>query len=256
MIEKSVIFEKEGKIGKIIINRPKQLNALDIETLELLDKYLEDIADEDVRVLIITGSGNKSFVAGADINVMVNMNPDEAKKYSNYGQMVSNKIENLPLAVIAAINGYALGGGCELAMACDIRICSSTAKFSLPELGLGVIPGFGGTQRMPRLLGNGIAKELMFTSRMISAEEALQIGLVNYMVSPEELMSKVNEIADRISNNSSFAIKVCKNSINLGTEMDLDKALQYETCLFSLCFAEADQKEGMNAFIEKRKPNF
>lgn len=256
MSEESVLFEKTGNISIITINRPKSLNALDIETLSLLDKCLDKAVESDTRVLIITGSGNKSFVAGADITTMVNMSIEEAINYSNFGQNIFKKIENLPFAVIAAINGYALGGGCELALACDIIISSDNAKFSLPELSLGVIPGFGGTQRMSRLIGNGIAKELMFTSKMITADEALKVGLINHVVPQEDLLEKCVELSNQILKNSSVAIKMCKSSINEGSEMDLDKALKYETYLFALCFTEDDQREGMNAFIEKRKAKF
>lgn len=253
MLEQSVLIEKAGQLCKIIINRPKFLNALDIETLKLLDKSLDELINEDIKVLIITGSGSKAFVAGADIKAMVNMNAIQAREYSILGQRVLSKIENLPFAVIAAVNGYALGGGCELAMACDIRVCSDNASFSLPELGLGVIPGFGGTQRMPRLLGVGVAKELLYTSRMISSEEALRYGLVNYIVTQEKLMDKCNELVCSIMSNSSFAVKMCKSSVNDGIEMNLSNALQNETNLFALCFDEENQKERMKVFLDRRK---
>lgn len=212
MLEQAVLFKKNGQIGKITINRPDSLNALDMKTFEELDRCVTELKEENIRVLIITGSGNKSFVAGADINALAEMNSNQAREYSVFGQKVFEKIENLPLAVIAAINGYALGGGCELALACDIRICSDNAKFSLPELSIGVIPGLGGTQRMPRLLGIVKAKELMFTSRMIMAAEALNIGLVNYVVTQEELINKCNEVANQILKNSGVAIRMCKSS--------------------------------------------
>ncbi|MDN5323359.1 MAG: enoyl-CoA hydratase [Clostridia bacterium] len=254
---KNVLFENQEGIGIITINRPKALNALNIDVFNELSPLLDEIAkDNSIRVVIITGSGEKSFVAGADITYMLPMSSPEGKAWGEVGQGVFNKIEKLPQPVIAAINGFALGGGCELAMACDIRIASEKAKFGQPEVGLGIIPGFAGTQRLPRLVGKGRAKELLFTGDMIDAHEAYRIGLVNKVVSPEELMDAAKGMAKKIMKHAPYAVQLCKEAVNVGMEVDLETGSKYEGALFGVTCATEDKKEGMTAFVEKRKPNF
>jgi enoyl-CoA hydratase len=208
-----------------------------------------------VRVVVLTGEG-KAFVAGADIAYMSNLNPDQAKKFSEDGSRLFRKIETLNKVVIAAVNGFALGGGCELAMACDFRIASVKAKFGQPEVGLGIIPGFSGTQRMARLIGLGRAKELIFTGEHIDAQEAYRIGLVNKVTEKENLLEETYIIAEKIKSNSRVAVKYAKESMNRGIETDIETGIAYENNIFGLCFASQDQKEGMNAFMEKRHPDF
>lgn len=253
----NILFEINDGIGVVTINRPKVLNALNGATLTEINTLFTEIAkDDSVKVVIVTGSGEKSFVAGADIAEMQNMTAIEARSWGKLGHSAFNKIENLPQPVIAAVNGFALGGGCELAMACDIRIASEKAKFGQPEAGLGIPPGFGGTQRLPRLVGKGRAKELIFTTDLIDAQEAYRIGLVNKVVKPEELITAAHELAKKIMQRGQVAVQLCKASINEGLDMDLDSGLAYEAEVFGLCFATEDQKEGMTAFLEKRKPAF
>ncbi|MCM0759471.1 short-chain-enoyl-CoA hydratase [Sporomusa sphaeroides DSM 2875] len=241
----------------ITLNRPKALNALNSELLTELNGLLDEIAQDDsVKVVIITGSGDKAFVAGADIAEMQNISPLEGRAFGKFGQAIFNKLENIPQPVIAAVNGFALGGGCELAMACDIRIASDKAKFGQPEVGLGIVPGFGGTQRLPRLIGKGRAKELLYTADMINAEEAYRIGLVNRIVAADELLSTAKELAEKIMARAQAAVRLCKAAVNTGMDTDLESGIAYESEVFGLCFATADQKEGMSAFIGKRKPNF
>jgi len=253
----NLLFEKEGGIGIVTINRPKALNALNAATIYELDRMADQLAkDDEVKVVIITGGGEKAFVAGADITEMQPMSPIEGRNWGKLGQAVFNKIENLPKPVIAAVNGFALGGGNELAMACDIRIASDNAKFGQPEVSLGIPPGFAGTQRLPRLVGKGRAKELLFTGDTIDAAEALRIGLANKVVAPEELMNAAKAMAKRIMSRAPVAVQICKSAVNEGLDVDLDSAVAYEAEVFGLCFATADQKEGMAAFVEKRKPNF
>ncbi|MBP2657333.1 MAG: crt 2 [Firmicutes bacterium] len=253
----TLIYEKTGDIGVITINRPKALNALNIETLNELDSLMTGIAkDTMVKAVIICGSGDKAFVAGADITAMQKMSAIEARNFAKLGQMIFNKIENLPQPVIAAINGFALGGGCELAMACDIRIASDKAKFGQPEVILGVTPGFAGTQRLSRLVGKGIAKELLFVGDQIDAIEAYRLGLVNRIVPAESLIDTAMAMAKKIVSRAPVAVQLCKAAVNEGMDMDLDSATAYEAEIFGLCFATEDQKEGMAAFVEKRKANF
>lgn len=252
-----ITVEKEGKTAVITINRPQALNALNAQVLTELQSALNDIEnDANVGAVIITGAGEKAFVAGADIAYMKDMSPLEAKKFSLLGQAVLNKIETMPLPVIAAVNGFALGGGCELAMACDFRIASEDARFGQPEVGLGVIPGFAGTQRLPRLVGKGMAKQLIFTGEMIPAGRAKEIGLVNEVVPKNELLSRAKELANRITANGPIAVRLAKEAINQGLEMDLDRAGALEADLFAICFSTSDQREGMGAFVEKRKAQF
>ncbi|HML33539.1 short-chain-enoyl-CoA hydratase [Sporomusa sphaeroides] len=253
----NVLYQTDNGIGMITLNRPKALNALNSELLTELNGLLDEIAQDDsVKVVIITGSGDKAFVAGADIAEMQNISPLEGRAFGKFGQAIFNKLENIPQPVIAAVNGFALGGGCELAMACDIRIASDKAKFGQPEVGLGIVPGFGGTQRLPRLIGKGRAKELLYTADMINAEEAYRIGLVNRIVAADELLSTAKELAEKIMARAQAAVRLCKAAVNTGMDTDLESGIAYEAEVFGLCFATADQKEGMSAFIGKRKPNF
>lgn len=253
---KNLIVEKSDKICKISFNRPKALNALNTKVLEELDKLLDEIEkDDETFVVVFTGEG-KAFVAGADIGEMKDKNLIEGKKFAQLGHKVFRKIELLEKPVIAAVNGYALGGGCELAMSCDIRIAGEKAKFGQPEVGLGITPGFGGTQRLSRLVGSAKAKELIFTADTISAQEAEKIGLVNKVVSQEELISETMNMANKITSKGQVAVRFSKNAINRGIETDIDTALDIEINLFGMCFATEDQKEGMKAFTEKRKAEF
>ncbi|WP_416044731.1 short-chain-enoyl-CoA hydratase [Clostridium tyrobutyricum] len=253
----NVILKEENGIAEVIINRPKALNALNSETLKELGSIIDDIhVNDNIKAVIITGSGEKSFVAGADIAQMSKLNSIEATKFSRLAQNVFSKIENLPKLVIAAVNGFALGGGCELAMACDIRFASKKAKFGQPEVNLGILPSFGGTQRLPRLVGKGIAKELIFSTDMISANEAYRIGLANKVYEPEELLTKAKEFAQKVMTKSPVGVRLAKASINNGLDVDLEAGLKYEANSFGLCFSTEDQKEGMKAFLEKRKANF
>jgi enoyl-CoA hydratase len=253
---KNLIVEKSDKICKISFNRPKALNALNTEVLEELDKLLDEIEkDDQIFVVVFTGEG-KAFVAGADIGEMKDKNLIEGKKFAQLGHKVFRKIELLEKPVIAAVNGYAFGGGCELAMSCDIRIAGEKAKFGQPEVGLGITPGFGGTQRLSRLVGSAKAKELIFTADTISAQEAEKIGLVNKVVSQEELIRETMNMANKIATKGQVAVRFSKNAINRGIETDIDTALDIEINLFGMCFATEDQKEGMKAFTEKRKAEF
>jgi len=253
---KNLLIEKNDGICTVKINNPKSLNALNAEILSELEFVFDEIKeDEKVKVVVLTGEG-KSFVAGADIAYMKNLNVAEAKKFGEDGSRIFRKIEILNKPVIAAVNGFALGGGCELSLSCDIRIASAKAKFGQPEVGLGITPGFSGTQRLPRLVGTGIAKELIFTGNVINAEEALRIGLVNKVTEPDNLMEEVYILAKKIKSNSTVAVKYCKEAINKGIETDIETGMSYESNIFALCFASEDQKEGMTAFVEKRAANF
>lgn len=253
----NILLEIDSGLAQITINRPKELNALNRATMLELDDAIKSLVDDQsVGALIITGGGEKAFVAGADISEMVDMGPLQAKEWSRLGQQVFSRIENFPRPVIAAINGFALGGGCELAMACDIRLASEKAKFGQPEVNLGIIPGFAGTQRLTRLVGKGQAKIIIFSGDIISAEEALRIGLVDKVVAAEELMSFAKTLASKIMTKAPLAIGQAKTAINKGIEMDSELAFVFEAETFGMCFTSADQKEGMRAFLEKRKPTF
>lgn len=236
------------------ISAPKSLNALNSTVLRELDDCVSHL--EGTRVLIITGDGEKSFVAGADISEMAHLNEEQGHEFGRLGAQVFRKIELLPFPVIAAVNGFALGGGCELAMACDIRIASVKAKFGQPEVGLGIIPGFSGTYRLPKLIGQGYAKEMIYTGKVIRADEALRIGLVNATYEPEQLMPAALEMAQKMLANAPIAIGLAKQSINEGYDLDADAAIALENDLFGRCFATTDQKEGMDAFLNKRKATF
>lgn len=254
---KNVIFEKEVNVAIVTINRPKALNALNSQTLNDLDKVLNVLEnDNTVYAIILTGAGEKAFVAGADISEMKDLNENQGKEFSLLGNKIFRRFENLNKPVIAAINGFALGGGCELAMACDIRVASEKAKFAQPETSLGITPGFGGTQRLPRIVGEGKAKELIFTGDIIKANEALKIGLVNKVVTPEILMDEAKSLANKIASNAPIAISLCKDAINRGIQVNIDKAIEIEVEDFGKCFSTEDQKEGMTAFMERRSKNF
>lgn len=256
-MEKLIQCQLHEQVAVLTIDRPKALNALNNEVLHQLGEALEQLEqDKAVRVIIITGAGSKAFVAGADIATMQPMTPEQGKAFSVYGQSVMDRITKMSAIVIAAVNGFALGGGCELAMACDFRIAATNAKFAIPEVSLGVIPGFGGTQRLPRLVGVGRAMELMATGGQINAEEAYRMGLVNHVLSQEELMDYCLSLAQKIAANSFAAVALGKQSIHAATELDLSRGLAYESSQFGLTFANPDQREGMNAFLEKRKANF
>ena len=247
----------KGRVAEVTIKRPKALNALNYETLKEMETLFNELSERtDIRVVILTGAGDKAFVAGADISQMKDMNAIEGRNFARLGQKVFALIENLPQVVIAAVNGFALGVGCELAMACDIRLASTKAKFGQPEVSLGIPPGFAGTQRLPRLVGKGLAKELIFTGKMIDVYEAYRIGLVNKIYEPEVLMDKAREMAEVIISRGPCAVSLAKSAINNGLNMDDQSAYAYEAEVFGLCFATDDQKEGMNAFLEKRKPQF
>jgi enoyl-CoA hydratase len=253
----NIILEIENSIAVITINRPKALNALNLATLAELAQVLDEAEEnKNIAAFIITGQGEKAFVAGADIAYMKDLNPIEAREYAILGQKLMHRIQHYSKPVIAAVNGFALGGGCELAMSCDIRIASENAKFGQPEVVLGVTPGFSGTQRLPRLVGKGIALQLMMTGEQISAQRAFEIGLVNEVIPISELISRAKTIAARILANSPFAVRLVKEAVNNGLEIDVNRAIALEADLFALCFASPEQKEGMAAFLEKRKPIF
>ena len=251
-----VDFEQRGPIGVITMNRPEALNALNDQVLKDLDAVLDAAeANDEVLVLILTGAG-RSFVAGADIGQMKDFTPVQAKQFGMYGNSVFLKLENFPKPVIAAVNGFALGGGCELSMACDIRLASEKAKFGQPEVTLGITPGFSGTQRLPRRVGVAKAQELIFSGKMIKADEAEKIGLVNAVFAPEELMNGAVEMAKSFTKNAPIAVKYSKACIDRGMQMDIDDGIALENEMFGMCYATEDQKEGMTAFLEKRSATF
>jgi enoyl-CoA hydratase len=248
-------IERNDGITVMKISAPKSLNALNSTILKEIDDFVGHL-DATTRVLIITGDGEKSFVAGADISEMAHLDEPQGYEFGRLGAQVFRRIETLPIPVIAAVNGFALGGGCELAMSCDIRIASSKAKFGQPEVGLGIIPGFSGTYRLPKLIGQGYAKEMIYTGKVIRSDEALRIGLVNAVYEPEELMDKAMEMAQMMLKNAPVAISLAKQSINEGYDLDAEQAIGLENQLFGKCFATSDQKEGMDAFLNKRKADF
>jgi enoyl-CoA hydratase len=253
----NILLTKGGGIATLTVNRPKSLNALNRETLEELLRCCRELAeDQEVRVVIITGTGEKAFIAGADISAMQPLDALAAREFGRLGHRVMAAIESLPQPVIAAINGFALGGGCELALACDIRLAADNARFGQPEVNLGVVPGFGGTQRLPRLIGKGPACELLFSGEMIDAAEALRLGLVNRVVPRAELQTVAVALAEKIASRGPLAVRLCKEAVNKGLEMGLAEACAHEAELFALCFASAEQKEGMAAFLEKRPARF
>jgi enoyl-CoA hydratase/carnithine racemase len=253
----NVLYEKKGAIAYVTVNRPKVLNALNTPTWTDLRTAFEDAQnDAAVRGVILTGAGNKAFIAGADISELAHVAAFEAEQSSRFGQEVLDLIENLGKPVIAAVNGFALGGGCETAMACTIRIAVDTAKFGQPEVTLGLVPGGGGTQRLPRLVGKGRALQLILSGEMISAQEAYRIGLVNEIVQPTDLISRAEAILKKIAANAPIAVKLALEAADKGLEMGQSEGLLLEASYFGLCAATEDKKEGTTAFLEKRAPQF
>jgi enoyl-CoA hydratase len=253
----TILLTVEENIAVITINRPKFLNALNTEVFFELSEVLDSIEkDDSIRAVVLTGSGEKAFVAGADISEMQHKNVLEAREFSALGNRIMLKLENLNKPVIAAVNGFALGGGCELAMACDIRIAGNRAKFGQPEVGLGIIAGFGGTQRLSRLVGSGIAKEILFTGEMINAERAYEIGLVNRVVDASEVVEEAKKMAKTIASKSPLGIVFTKKAVNEGSNLDIERAVSLEAELFGSLFSTNDQTEGMTAFLEKRQAVF
>ena len=257
MALENVLYEKKGAIAYVTLNRPKVLNALNQRTWEDLREAFENARDDsDVRGVILTGAGDKAFIAGADINELAAISAVEAERSSTYGQGVLNLVENLGKPVIAAVNGFALGGGCETAMACTIRVAAEHAKFGQPEVKLGVIPGGGGTQRLPRLVGKGRALQLILSGEMISAQEAYRIGLVNEVVPPAELITRAEGILKQILANAPLAVKYSLEAVNKGLETSQAEGLSLEASLFGLCAGTEDKKEGTQAFLQKRIAQF
>jgi enoyl-CoA hydratase/carnithine racemase len=257
MTFENILFEKKNGVGYVTVNRPKALNALNMATMEELRSAFTDIQqDPAVSTAILTGAGEKAFVAGADINELAQQDAVSGKAFALRGQSVLNLIENLGKPVIACINGFALGGGCELALACTMRLASDNAKLGQPEVKLGIIPGYGGSQRLPRLVGKGLAMQMVLTGEMISAQEALRIGLVNEIVPPTELIPRAEAIAAKIAANGPLAVQYTLEAVNRGSEMPLAEALVLEASLFGVCCATTDKKEGTAAFLEKRPANF
>jgi enoyl-CoA hydratase len=248
-----ITYEQQGLVGVITINRPKALNALNTSVLKELDETLDGINLDSVRAIILTGAGEKSFVAGADIGEMSSLTKAEGEDFGKKGNDIFRRVETFPIPVIAAINGFALGGGCEIAMSCDIRLCSENAVFGQPEVGLGITPGFGGTQRLARIVGVGKAKEMIYAAYNIKADEAHRIGLVNAVYPQAELMEQALKMANKIAKNAPIAVRASKKAINDGLQVDMDKAIEIEEKLFGSCFETEDQQEGMKAFLEKRK---
>jgi enoyl-CoA hydratase len=253
----TLLVNIDNGIAVVSINRPKALNALNSTVFKELGAAFDEMENDDrVRVVILTGEGDKAFAAGADITEMMRCSVIEAKGFALVANRTQGKVEVFPKPVIAAIHGFALGGGCELAMACDIRIASTTAKFGQPEINLAIIPGGGGTQRLPRLIGLGRAKELVYTGGIINAERAYELGLVNKVVPPEKVMEEAQKMASKMVTKSLPILRLAKEAMNCGANLDLDRALQFEMECFASCFGTDDQTEGMSAFTEKRTPSF
>jgi enoyl-CoA hydratase len=247
---------ERGDVAVLTIDRQEKLNALDPQVVEEIGQALLELEAEGPRAVVVTGAGESSFVAGADISAMSEMDPLEAKRFSEIGHAAMALLDRSPIPTIAAVNGYALGGGCEVAIACDIRIAAENAIFGFPEVGLGILPGMGGTQRLPRLIGPALAKELIFTGRRIGAEEAREIGLVNRVVPQGEALNVAREVAAQIARNGPLAVRYAKAAANRSADVDLVSGLEYEADQFALLFATEDAREGMGAFAEKRKPEF
>lgn len=257
LVYENVILEREAGLAILYINRPLAMNALNTDTLQEIKSAVLDVKeDTGIYVLIITGMGEKAFVAGADISYMQNLSAIEGRIFGMLGQDVFRTIETLEKPVIAAVNGFALGGGCELAMACDVRLASEMAKFGQPEVSLGITPGFGGTQRLARLIGEGRAKELIYSAAVINAEEAYRMGLVNHVYPAASLLEEARKLARKMIANAPLAVRLSKAAINRGMQSDIDTAMAIEADLFGMCFSTIDQKEGMQAFLSKRKPTF
>ena len=248
-----VRYEPKGDVAYLVIDRPEALNALNAQVLADLDAALDAVDTELIRCLIVRGAGDKAFVAGADIAQMKDLSKAEGEAFGKQGNDVFLKLEQFPIPVIAAVGGYALGGGCELAMACDFRVCSENAVFGQPEVGLGITPGFGGTQRLARLVGAGMAKQMVYTAATIRADEALRIGLVNAVYPAEELYAAAEKLASRIAANAPIAVRAAKRAMNDGAALPIAQAAVCEEKAFGSCFGTADQQEGMSAFLEKRK---
>lgn len=253
----SILFQVEDGLATITFNRPQTLNAINSDMLKELSQALTVVAEnEDIRVLILTGAGEKAFVAGADITELAAFNALEAKRFSEAGHDLLDKMQSLPIPVIAAVNGFALGGGSEIALACDFIYASENAMFGQPEINLGIIPGFGGTQRLPRLIGKNMAKEMIFTGKMITAHEAETIGLVNKVCPLQQLMETAIQSARTMASKGKVSLRAAKQAINSGMNVDLATGCKIETDAFALCMDSPDAKEGTTAFLEKRKPNF
>ncbi|MEZ4268675.1 MAG: enoyl-CoA hydratase-related protein [Myxococcota bacterium] len=253
----NLVYDRTEQTVVLTINRPEVRNALNRKTLvELRRAFFDFRHDQDARVLIITGAGNKAFVAGADIAEMAGLSQEEAEEFARLGQSLTSEIEAVPKAVIAAVNGYALGGGCELAMACDFILASDNAQFGQPEVGLGLIPGFGGTQRLARIVGRATAKELIFTGEIINAQRALAIGLANGVYSQAELLQRAGDVAKVIASKGPLAVGAAKRSLNRGYDLTLEVGMEFESMLFGSMFKTEDMREGTQAFLNKRKPEF
>ena len=249
-----ILYEQNGNVAAITINREKALNALNSQVLDELNATLDAVDLATVRCLVITGAGSKSFVAGADIGEMSSLTKAEGEAFGKKGNDVFRRLETLPIPTIAAVNGFALGGGNELAMSCDIRLCSDNAVFGQPEVGLGITPGFGGTQRLARLVGMGMAKQLVYSALNIKADEALRIGLVNAVYTQEELLPAALKLAGKIAKNAPIAVRNCKKAINDGISLPIEQAVEVEEKLFGDCFETHDQVEGMGCFLSREKP--
>jgi len=257
MTHENLLLDRDGAVVVVTINRPKVLNALNSATLAELSAVLDDLAQDDgVRSIVLTGSGEKSFVAGADINELAGQTPVGGREHARRGQMIFDRIERLGKPVIAAVNGFALGGGCELAMACTIRIAADTAKFGQPEINLGLIPGYAGSQRLPRLVGRGRALELLLSGHNIAADEALRIGLVNRVVPAAQLMTEARGLAHALAAKAPIAVRYILDAVARGLDMPFADAQAYEATLFGLVSTTDDMREGTRAFLEKRKPAF
>jgi enoyl-CoA hydratase len=257
MAYENVLLQRAGAVSTVTVNRPQALNALNPATLDELLRCCSEIRqDGAVRCLIVTGAGEKAFVAGADIAAMVSMSPMQGREFSRHGQQLMLALEELPIPVIAAVNGFALGGGLELALACDLIIASQSAKFGQPEINLGIIPGFGGTQRLARRVGVGAARLMIYSGEMIGADEAVRLGLVNRVVPPGELMTEVQKLAATLAAKAPIALQQAKAAITAGSEIDLQDGCRYESEAFTVTFASEDRVEGMRAFLDKRRPTF
>jgi len=253
----NIHLHRDGALATLTIDRPAALNALDMATLDEIDAAIADVgADRTVRCLLVTGAGSKAFVAGADIAAMERMTAVEARAFSRRGQAVLRRLEELPIPVVAVVNGFALGGGCELALACDLIFASETARFGQPEINLGIIPGFGGTQRLARRIGLGRTRELIYSGAMVDAAEGLRLGLVDRVVAPDQLIEQARAFAASLAEKAPIALRQAKAAVNVGTDVDLASGCAYEAEGFGVAFASEDRREGMQAFLQKRRPTF